>query len=449
MTMGHLPVELRIPIGQWDVSRVTDFEKLFQGEYAFNEDLRGWNVENAINMDDMFEGCTFFDQSLETWKPRNLTTCYAMFRNCTNFTGDGLNEWGPYLSNVEYMTQMFKGCEHLDTPLDQWNTQQVTDMSEMFKGCEHFRSDIRMWNVHNVTHFDGMFEMTFPPQNRPRFGLPRDAHVELNGDNGRVDVAREVHEAVNKVNFERLIPYLRDYVGKERPVIIDYKTLVYTTMAGFVERISESKQMKRQQMIDLGRIMTERLNGLNFTHFSPLLLDALFYAIEFVKLQPIEFIAIYVGNFITDCVHAYTNGNTMSCSQGVIERTFMTLGATCERISVLMPETDYLEDENKTYKDLANLITATPMYRIPDLILDWYKAHKDGAGLPSEVTNSMPANVREEAAKLKPDQVRRLLRRRNLEQSLLEAFPKEGDLIRKIMSTHSNIIGYNNDNFAY
>ena len=206
-------------------------------------------------------------------------------------------------------------------------------------------------------------------------------------------------------------------------------------------------------MVDLRRIMSERLDELEFLDFSPTLLDALYYAIEFAKQQPLEFVAIYVANFITDCVHAYANGNAMSCSQGVIERTFMTLGATCERISVLMPETDYLGDQNQTYSELANMITATPMFRIPDLILDWYKAHRDAAGLPTEMTDSLPPDVRQEITakfpKLPADQVRRFLRRRHLKHALLQDYPEEEPLIEKIMTTHSNIIGYNNDNFAY
>lgn len=454
-SLAHLPPQFRVPIGQWDVSRVTNFESLFEEADLFNEDLSGWNVERARNMDYMFAGCTFFNQDLGTWKPRRLTSCRGMFRDCSGFEGKGLNNWGSYLGNVEDMVEMFKGCSRLDTPLDRWRLDSVTDMTRMFRECPQFNSDLRTWRIDLTVPMHQMFDGDFPDDHRPRTRMPEGAVVQVRGREG---VATEIHKAVAKVNFGDLIPYLRDYLGMERPRIIDYKGLVYKTMAGFVEKIVESGQIKRQQMIDLRRIMTERLERLQFTDFSPDLLDALYYAIHFAKKQPLPFIAIYVANFITDCVYAYdavntANGHTMSCEQGVIERTFMTLGATCERISVLMPETDYLGDGNKVYSDLAKMITATPMFRIPDLILEWYKEHKHGAGLPKELTDSLPQDLKDEMKAqypgLQPDKVRMFLRRRELKRYLLDHYPKEEALIDRLMSSHSNIIGYNDDNFTY
>jgi surface protein len=58
-----------IPIGQWDVSNVTDMSRLFDGltrneRLAFNEPLNQWDVSNVTTMKEMFKGCYVFNQPL-------------------------------------------------------------------------------------------------------------------------------------------------------------------------------------------------------------------------------------------------------------------------------------------------------------------------------------------------------------------------------------------------
>ena len=48
------------PIGEWDVSRVTDMSGLFYDTTSFNGDISKWDVSSATDMSFMFGGATSF-----------------------------------------------------------------------------------------------------------------------------------------------------------------------------------------------------------------------------------------------------------------------------------------------------------------------------------------------------------------------------------------------------
>ena len=103
------------PIGEWDVSRVTDMQGLFgSGEDTpaarFNEPLNNWNVSNVIDMSEMFSNCRAFNQPLDKWN----------------------------VSNVKRMDFMFFECRNFNQPLNTWNTSKVENIRDMFYGCDRF-----------------------------------------------------------------------------------------------------------------------------------------------------------------------------------------------------------------------------------------------------------------------------------------------------------------------
>ncbi len=104
----YLPVSLQgVPIGQWDVSNVTEMNYLFSGKLSFNEPLEDWDVSNVKSMTAMFDNCMSFNQPLSKWN----------------------------VSNVKYMTLMFYGCSKFDQDISDWDVSNVTDSKKMFKGC--------------------------------------------------------------------------------------------------------------------------------------------------------------------------------------------------------------------------------------------------------------------------------------------------------------------------
>ena len=52
------------PIGEWDVSRVTDMSRMFSYATSFNGDISKWDVSSVTNMIDMFKGASSFRHTL-------------------------------------------------------------------------------------------------------------------------------------------------------------------------------------------------------------------------------------------------------------------------------------------------------------------------------------------------------------------------------------------------
>jgi len=74
--------KIKPPIGDWDVSRVTNMSGLFAGMPEFNEDIRRWNVSNVTNMNGMFHGCVTFNQDIRRWNVAKVSERVQMFQDC-------------------------------------------------------------------------------------------------------------------------------------------------------------------------------------------------------------------------------------------------------------------------------------------------------------------------------------------------------------------------------
>jgi surface protein len=157
---NKLPYDLKnIPIGKWDVSKVTDMHNLFSGYKNFNQPLNDWNVSNVENMASMFAGCSSFNQPLNDWKVSKVEDMSSMFAGCSSFN-QPLNKWN--VSGVDSffgMSSMFAGCSSFNQRLNKWNVSQVKNMSSMFAGCSSFNQPLNKWNVSGVVRPSGMDSM--------------------------------------------------------------------------------------------------------------------------------------------------------------------------------------------------------------------------------------------------------------------------------------------------
>ena len=54
------------PIGDWDVSNVTNMERMFQRAYKFNQPLNNWHIKNNTDTPGMFVYCPI----KEEYKPK-------------------------------------------------------------------------------------------------------------------------------------------------------------------------------------------------------------------------------------------------------------------------------------------------------------------------------------------------------------------------------------------
>lgn len=150
-----LPIELQgIPIGEWDVSSITNMSSLFFNATNFNEPINSWNVSNVVNMSGMFAYATVFNQSLDLWNVSNVQDFSNMFDNATQFN-QSLEQWN--VSNAINMSYMFNNATAFNQSLDNWNVSNVINMKKMFTNAITFNQPLNLWNVVNVKNMSEMF----------------------------------------------------------------------------------------------------------------------------------------------------------------------------------------------------------------------------------------------------------------------------------------------------
>ena len=179
------------PIGNWDVSKVTDMsylfskyrhteynedenfirfvneldKELFKKKEEFNETLN-WDVSNVEDMDSMFSGCLNFNNGGQPlkWDVGKVKFMEHMFKDCKNFnqqliSKDETQKWN--VSNVKDMSEMFINCENFnngngENPLN-WDVVKVTNMEKMFYNCKKFNQTLNWKNVGKVQNMELMF----------------------------------------------------------------------------------------------------------------------------------------------------------------------------------------------------------------------------------------------------------------------------------------------------
>jgi len=150
------------PIGDWDVSNVTDMLGMF-ADSQFNQPIGDWDVSNVTDMSGMFSKSQF-NQPIGDWDVSNVTDMSRMFQYSP--FNQPIGNWD--VSNVTDMSQLFSGTnDNPDTfnqPIGDWNVSNVTDMGGMFSESQ-FNQPIENWDVGNVTDMYGMFYQS--PFNQP------------------------------------------------------------------------------------------------------------------------------------------------------------------------------------------------------------------------------------------------------------------------------------------
>ena len=488
-----LPAELKKPIGEWDVSQVTNMDKIFARHANFNESIENWNVSNVIrmfnmfngclvfnqpldnwnvskviNMSNMFNGCSLFNQPLTNWNVSNVRSMTNMFYKCSNFNQSLMN-WN--VSKVEDMSNMFNGCSVFNQPLDNWNVSKVEGMSYMFYECSNFNQPLNNWNVSKVENmsymfsdcnkfnqplnnwnvsnvermvnmFDGCFVFNQPltnwnidnntaidnmfyrcpisPGNKPRIFRIREPVVAD---------AMHIHRESKKIHYTKLIEFLKEKTGQ-----VDVSVFLPTYIkSSFMSMLNEGKPDKAQKD-DLQRIMTERLDNLNYNDFNNQMKSAVVYMIAYVLKQPPEFQFAFANQFIKDCVETAYSGAEISCAAGVLERIIMTFTTTY---------TEFLTKgvDNPDWEKINGIIVSEPNVLITEFIVDWYKLHKKREFTEAELPSEMRTSEEKIAEHLK----------KNLKDYLIKQMngTEFEELINKKIEEVSIGIGFKEDDFTY
>ena len=74
--LGNINSLKSIDISEWDVSKVTNMESMFENQYELDSigDVSKWNVSNVTNMNFMFKDCEMLVCDISDWKfNKNVT----------------------------------------------------------------------------------------------------------------------------------------------------------------------------------------------------------------------------------------------------------------------------------------------------------------------------------------------------------------------------------------
>jgi surface protein len=327
-----LTTKLRdIPLGKWDVSRVTNMSWLF------------YPVDGEEN----------------------------------DFSGEGLEAWD--VSNVTNMEGMFNECFYFNQPIGSWNVRNVTNMTRMFEGCESFDQDISSWEQRlrpDVVTDDIFEECPIRDDYKP---------LRLRGNNNnrqvrvRVDPF-QVHKGAKKINYKKLCDFLQEHTREVVPgqsVDLDtFGKFIETAMTNFIRDSGVDGQAS------LENIMVSRLRDLQYDQFGIDLLRTCKYALYYVERQSSGFKRAYLETFLLDCTQAYEGEEGgMTCAQGALERIIISLVTAVQTMVSL-------GNQKPEWETLIAIIEADPAKMIPSYIQDWYKAHNSkGTGAFAAVTS--------------------------------------------------------------
>ena len=92
------------PIGEWDVSGVTDMSSIFSYKRLFQGDISKWDMSSAKDMSSMFLAAESFNGDVSEWDVSSVTDMTRMFLVAASFNGD-ISKWA--VSRVVNMNFMF------------------------------------------------------------------------------------------------------------------------------------------------------------------------------------------------------------------------------------------------------------------------------------------------------------------------------------------------------
>ena len=114
---------------------------------SFNQPIGDWNVSGVTNMRNMFYNATSFNQPIGDWDVSNVADMSQMFADAISFN-QPIGDWD--VSNVTDMNVMFYNVESFNQPIGDWDVSNVTNMYAMFYYAESFNQDISSWCVTNI-----------------------------------------------------------------------------------------------------------------------------------------------------------------------------------------------------------------------------------------------------------------------------------------------------------
>jgi len=117
--------------------------------------MNEWNVSNVTLLNNIFQNCSNFDQNIGNWNVSSVVDFSRMFAQAIKFNNGGssdINNWNLKTTGTVDMNTMFANANLFNQPLNNWNTIAVVNMLSMFQNATVFNQDIGSWNISNVAN---------------------------------------------------------------------------------------------------------------------------------------------------------------------------------------------------------------------------------------------------------------------------------------------------------
>ena len=112
------------------------------------DDVSTCDTSNINDMTDMFKGEQSFNQNISTWNTSNVISFHGMFENARAFN----QPIGSWITGEAIMTDyMFFNARAFNQPIGSWNMAKNANMKSMFYDALVFNQDIGDWDTGAVT----------------------------------------------------------------------------------------------------------------------------------------------------------------------------------------------------------------------------------------------------------------------------------------------------------
>lgn len=234
-----------------------------------------------------------------------------------------IGDWD--VSSVTNMRYLFYGATNFNEPLNNWNVSNVRDMTSMFNGATSFSHNPN-WNIGPNVITTNMFSGTeIERAQAPAAARPPPPPQEPGG------VAYEIHNAFDRFKLNEFIDLIKsksNFMNRDRPNFMNRDRPLQPLIDNINANPANSEEVKRDLTAKINRIFTtlREYGGYNAN------IDKITFCIQYVLMQPQEFIDAYIQTFISDCLKAYSSGRQESCIKGMYERIFYSFRDTIATI---------------------------------------------------------------------------------------------------------------------
>jgi hypothetical protein len=144
------------PVVGWAPGDGAVMTDMFRQNTVFNQDISGWDWSNIVDVSTMLAGTVAFDTALIDIDVRKVKTFNGMF-NGSLYT-QSVRGWKLPTTTFASMFEMFSGCyAWTGEGVETWDTGHINDFTRMFFGCTIFNGDVSGWNTGYGTNFIQMF----------------------------------------------------------------------------------------------------------------------------------------------------------------------------------------------------------------------------------------------------------------------------------------------------